>query len=110
MSRGAAKIVDVLCVFAFLCPVAWLVSRLVPPGFAPLVLLVTVIIGGSVLFGVYTILAELNAGRTLGKHLLGIRVVRETGARISLGQAIRSSAADFPADLLDRCDVRAVHR
>jgi uncharacterized RDD family membrane protein YckC len=51
-------------------------------------LIATVFIGGSLLFGVYTIVAELNTGRTFGKRLFDMRVVRETGARISLGQAI----------------------
>jgi uncharacterized RDD family membrane protein YckC len=88
MSRVAAKIIDGLCVLAVLCPVAWLISRLVNPDFVPVVLLLTVFVGGSVLFGVYTVVAELYAGRTFGKHLFDMRVVRETGARISLGQAI----------------------
>ena len=35
----------------------------------------------------YTIYAEYRFGRTVGKKLMGIRVVRESGTRISLGQA-----------------------
>jgi uncharacterized RDD family membrane protein YckC len=27
-------------------------------------------------------------GKTLGKHLMGLRVVRESGARISFGQSV----------------------
>jgi uncharacterized RDD family membrane protein YckC len=88
MSRVAAKIIDGLCVLAVICPVAWLVSRVVNPHWVPIALLWTVFFGGSVLFGVYTVVAELNAGRTFGKHLFDMRVVRESGARISLGQAI----------------------
>ena len=91
MSRVAAKLIDGVCVLAVICPVAWFISRLVDPGFTgfgPIVLLLTVMVGGSVLFGVYTVAAELNAGRTLGKHVFDLRVVRESGARISLGQAI----------------------
>jgi uncharacterized RDD family membrane protein YckC len=88
MSRVAAKLIDAVCVLVVLCPLAWLISRQVPSGFVPVVFILTVFIGGSVLFGVYTFVGELNAGRTIGKRLLGIRVVRETGARISLGQAI----------------------
>ncbi len=88
LSRAAAKIVDAVCVLAVLCPLAWLVSRLAPSGFVPVILIFTVVIGGSIIFGVYTMVAEHNAGLTIGKRLLGIRVVRETGARISLGQAI----------------------
>jgi uncharacterized RDD family membrane protein YckC len=46
-----------------------------------------VIVGGSFLFAGYTVLAEHLYGQTLGKHLTGLRVVRESGARISLGQS-----------------------
>jgi uncharacterized RDD family membrane protein YckC len=46
------------------------------------------LVGGSFGFGIYTILAEHVAAQTLGKKLAGIRVVRESGARISLGQAL----------------------
>lgn len=46
------------------------------------------IVGGSLLFGLYTVVAERRVGQTVGKRLLGLRVVRESGARISLGQAI----------------------
>ena len=64
MSRVAAKFVDLLIVLVVLCPMAWMVSRLVSrlldPGFVPVILILTVFMGGSVLFGVYTIVAELN--------------------------------------------------
>jgi uncharacterized RDD family membrane protein YckC len=46
------------------------------------------LVGGSFAFALYTIIAEQSSGQTVGKRLVGIRVVRETGARISLGQAI----------------------
>jgi uncharacterized RDD family membrane protein YckC len=36
----------------------------------------------------YTVIAEYRHGRTLGKRLMGIHVVRESGARISLGQSL----------------------
>jgi len=39
-------------------------------------------------FVAYTVYAEYRFGRTLGKKLMGIRVVRENGTRISLGQAL----------------------
>ena len=39
-------------------------------------------------FVAYTVIAEYRAGRTLGKRLMGIQVVRESGARISLGQSV----------------------
>ena len=87
-SRAVAKLVDGLAILAVVCPIAWVVSRLVPAGFGPPVAILLVLIGGSLLFGVYTVIAQYRRGQTIGKRLQGIRVVSETGARISLGQAI----------------------
>jgi uncharacterized RDD family membrane protein YckC len=36
----------------------------------------------------YPLVAEYALGETLGKHLLGLRVVRESGGRISFGQSM----------------------
>ena len=36
----------------------------------------------------YYILLETTTTQTVGKYILGIRVVRESGAKISIGQAI----------------------
>ena len=36
----------------------------------------------------YTVVAEHRSGQTIGKRLMGIHVVRESGARISLGQSL----------------------
>ena len=87
-SRVVAKLLDGLAVLAVVCPIAWVVSRLLPAGFGPIVAILVVLVGGSLLFGVYTMVAEYRRGQTIGKRLQGIRVVSETGARISLGQAI----------------------
>jgi uncharacterized RDD family membrane protein YckC len=87
-SRAVAKLLDGLAILAVVCPIAWVVSRLVPAGFGPPVAILLVLVGGSLLFGVYTVIAEYRGGQTIGKRLQGIRVVSETGARISLGQAI----------------------
>jgi uncharacterized RDD family membrane protein YckC len=87
-SRAVAKLLDGLAVLAVVCPIAWVVSRLVPDGFGMPVAMLVVLVGGSLLFGVYTVIAEYRRGQTIGKRLQGIRVVSETGARISLGQAI----------------------
>lgn len=46
------------------------------------------LIGTSTLIAVYPMVAEAKYGRTLGKHLFGLRVVRESGARISGLQAV----------------------
>jgi uncharacterized RDD family membrane protein YckC len=51
------------------------------------------IIAASLFFGVYTVVSEWQIG--LGKRLVGIRVVRESGARITLGQAIVRSLPVF---------------
>jgi uncharacterized RDD family membrane protein YckC len=87
-SRAVAKLLDGLAVLAVVCPIAWVVSRLVPNGFGMPLAILVVLVGGSLLFGVYTMTAEYRRGQTIGKRLQGIRVVSETGARISLGQAI----------------------
>jgi uncharacterized RDD family membrane protein YckC len=87
-SRVAAKLLDAFAVLAVVCPIALVVSRLVPDGFEMPVAMLLVLVGGSLLFGVYTMAAEYRRGQTIGKRLQGIRAVSETGARISLGQAI----------------------
>jgi uncharacterized RDD family membrane protein YckC len=87
-SRVVAKLLDGLAVLAVVCPIAWVVSRLLPAGFGPILAILVVLVGGSLLFGMYTMVAEYRRGQTIGKRLQGIRVVSETGARISLGQAI----------------------
>jgi uncharacterized RDD family membrane protein YckC len=39
-------------------------------------------------FCLYTAIAEYRFGTTIGKHLLGLRVVRESGAGIGFGQSV----------------------
>ena len=36
----------------------------------------------------YVILAESESGQTIGKRVMGLRVVQESGAQISLGQSV----------------------
>lgn len=65
---------------------------------APIVLLllwrfefvVGIFVGGFLLAisALYPVLAEYRYGKTLGKYWLGLRVVRESGARISFGQSV----------------------
>ena len=81
--RGAAKTLDF---FAFVCaclPLVWFVTRVAP---FEIVLLAAVLLlmSGSL----YPLIAEYIWGETLGKHLLGLRVVRESGGRISFGQSV----------------------
>jgi uncharacterized RDD family membrane protein YckC len=86
--RVAAKLTDFLCVFSVVIPVAVLLARLDPTGFGPLIFICVTAIGGSISFGAYTMIAEYRQGRTIGKRVRGLRVVTESGARISGGQAI----------------------
>jgi len=86
--RFAAKVVDFLASFIVLVPFAWMIwasfaENYFVFAFLPLI----VIVGGSLLFAAGTVLAEYWFGQTFGKWLLGLRVVRMTGARISFGQA-----------------------
>lgn len=46
------------------------------------------LIGSTMLIAIYPMVAEAKYGRTVGKHLFGLRVVRESGTRISAGQAV----------------------
>jgi uncharacterized RDD family membrane protein YckC len=46
------------------------------------------ILAGSLGFCVYTVTAEYWLGQTIGKRIAGLHVVRESGAPISLGQAL----------------------
>src|SRR5688572_23509284 len=87
-SRAVAKIVDAAGVLAVICPTAWLVSQLAPYYWRPVIMIFTVSLGGSLVFGLYTIATEYRQGQTIGKRLQGIRVVSETGSRITIGQAI----------------------
>ena len=42
----------------------------------------------TILAVIYPVIAEYRYGKTVGKHLMGLRVVRESGARISFGQSV----------------------
>jgi uncharacterized RDD family membrane protein YckC len=90
-ARLLAKIIDaaIICLIAAAVAAAmWfaLGSRVLGPDvfpWLPLVCILVLVLG----FVGYTIYAEYRFGQTLGKKLTGIRVVRESGTRISLGQA-----------------------
>ena len=54
------------------------------------------------LFLGYTIVAEWKSGQTVGKKVLGLLVVQESGARISLGQSVvRSLPSLFQVFMID---------
>jgi uncharacterized RDD family membrane protein YckC len=95
LTRAIARIVDVLVIVAgvgvlVLIAVAGLARREPGPFASALVpFLFLMAIGFGVLaYVVYAILSEYLTGQTLGKRLFHMRVVRESGAHISLGQAI----------------------
>ena len=85
-ARALAKVLDVLVVVAITVPLCLILFRALRPELAPFAIIAG-IFGASALFAVYTIVAESRSGATVGKRAIGLRVVRESGARISLGQA-----------------------
>ena len=80
--RAAAKLIDAALVIV---PFTLIVSQLVTDRTAVIVIGAVV---GMCLQGVYQIVAESSFGQTVGKRMLGVRVVRESGARINVGHAI----------------------
>ena len=87
MSRVWAKLFDGLTFLLLTVVASCLVWFTTPAEFAPFII-IGVIILGSLSFALYTVLAESRYGQTLGKRLMGLCAVRESGARISFGQAI----------------------
>jgi uncharacterized RDD family membrane protein YckC len=89
-ARLLAKIVDVavlaLAIAVIAVPAFALATRFEGP--VVFVVLVCSIVLGSILTAFYTIVAEWSYGCTVGKYLTGLRVVRESGARISFGQSV----------------------
>jgi uncharacterized RDD family membrane protein YckC len=88
--RAAAKIIDVVAAIAVMGTIGWILVRLFGASITstfPIVIFAA-LVGGSFAFAAYTIIAEHSSGQTIGKQMMGIRVVRESGTRISLGQAI----------------------
>ena len=90
--RGVARILDFLAVVCVCAPIVWLLWRtapfVMPEGFhLPVVMIIVIVILISA-GCLYPLIAEYVWGQTLGKHLLGLRVVRESGGRISFGQSV----------------------
>lgn len=89
--RGAARVLDFLAVVCLCAPIVWLLWQtapfVVPQGFVfPVMIIVVVILISAGCL--YPLIAEYVWGETLGKHLMGLRVVRESGGRISFGQSV----------------------
>ncbi len=85
--RALARLMDFAVVTVVIAPVAiglWFFGdvRYMPWG------LFLYLIVGSMLVAIYPIVAEAVYGRTLGKHVFGLRVVTESGTRITWLQAV----------------------
>lgn len=85
--RVAAKLVDLLLICVPMLTIACVIVFSVPADVAPIVLLFA-LFGSSILAACYLVFAEANWGYTIGKRMMDLRVVRESGARISTGQAV----------------------
>jgi len=82
-TRVWAKLIDFVLTVAVIAPLVWLVMTVDKAA-----LLIICVLGLVVALPGYPILAEYRFGETVGKHLFGLRVVRESGGRISFGQSI----------------------
>lgn len=86
-ARAVARVFDFFITVVALAPFAFMIWLVSDPWIFP-IWLIAYIIAGSVLIAAYPIVAEVQFGKTWGKHLMGLRVVRESGARIGIGQSI----------------------
>ena len=87
LPRIAAKLIDVGATVGIVGAVTFLLWVVLPK---PLEVVAMVVCGFGLVFGfvTYTVTAEYRHGRTLGKRLMGLHVVRDSGARISLRQSM----------------------
>ncbi len=83
--RALAKLMDLGIV---LLPAWALCAWLRPVDATYIIYIVVAAFVACPLFMVYNIIAESSTDQTLGKRVMGTRVVREAGTRISAGQAI----------------------
>ena len=104
-TRMAAKVLDWMAVIgavlSFFVPVGLLLWYL---GYQPLVFFEAplAIVVASLVFLGYTVVSEWKSGQTVGKRALGLVVVQESGARISLGQSVvRSLPSLFQVFMID---------
>ena len=82
--RAKARVLDVLVFLGVCGPVIGAIALTTQSEFLVLGVIVFVLIGAPF----YFVVAEYRFGKTVGKHLVHLRVVRESGGRISFGQAI----------------------
>ena len=110
--RFAAKFVDVALLLFVIVPMVWVIGIAIvarmdvgdqsSAGRLLVVVCVLALILTSILFSVYTAIAEYTFGATVGKRVLRMQVVRENGARIGVGQAlVRQLAGVFQVTAVD---------
>jgi uncharacterized RDD family membrane protein YckC len=91
-ARAAARLIDFCGVMALAVPIVLVAIITLRRGdlasFIVPILFLAVILVLTVLAVIYPVVAEYRYGKTVGKHLMGLRVVRESGARISFGQSV----------------------
>lgn len=104
-TRMAAKVLDWMAVIgavlSFFVPLGLLLWYL---GYQHLVFFEAplAIVVASLVFLGYTVVSEWKSGQTVGKRALGLVVVQESGARISLGQSVvRSLPSLFQVFMID---------
>lgn len=85
--RAAAKLIDAALILAFIVPSVLFLFMVARDEVRPFLVLGGVLIA-TFAVALYLVFAEVRFGQTIGKHFLGLRVVRESGARISVGQSI----------------------
>ena len=87
LPRLAAKVIDFLMIVVATCALAGLLWLVQPRAMWPFLMVEAILL---CVFGfvTYTVLSEYAYGRTFGKKVMGIQVVRESGRRISFGQAV----------------------
>jgi uncharacterized RDD family membrane protein YckC len=88
VSRAVARIVDVLVVIVAVAALAFAVAMVMPWKEYLRFVFVAALLLCVFAYVTYAVVAEYAAGQTLGKRLFHLRVVRESGAHISFGQAI----------------------
>ena len=89
-ARILAKVIDIVVVvlgIAILAASAVGGAALISEDYIWLGIVEGIIVGG-ILGALYTVVAEWRYGLTVGKYVCDLRVVRESGARISFGQSV----------------------
>jgi uncharacterized RDD family membrane protein YckC len=87
--RFIAKLIDFGPVLAVVAPLVYFAVRQIPgPGFNWIVFCAFTFAGSGVGLCLYTVFAEFNTSRTLGKWMRGLHVVQESGRRITFGQSL----------------------